>query len=92
MFPLNHAPVGLVALMQLFSYGAAIKSFVRAQLITGAEMALALVRVHRPDVNLDVVTSGFPPGPARVQMQGHYGAVGRPAARVVHLHEKESEL
>ena len=92
MFPLNPVPVGLVALMQLFSYGAAIKGFVPAQLIAGAEMALALVRVHRPDVNLDIVMSGFPPGPAHVQMQGHYDAVKRPAARVVHLLEKESEL
>lgn len=92
MFPLNPAPVGLVALMQLFSYGKEIKSFVRAQFIAGVEMALALVRVHRADVDLERVTAGFPPGDARVQMQGHYDAVQIPAARVVHLLEKESKL
>ena len=92
MFPLNPLPVGLAALLEKFQYGKDIKGFVRAQLVAGAEVALALVRSHRPDVDFEAVSNGPPRGPSRTRtaMQGHYDAVGGPARKIADLLEKES--
>ena len=43
LFPLNEQPQGLVALLKKFRKGKAIKKFVREQLISGANVALAFV-------------------------------------------------
>ena len=92
MFLLNPLPVGLTALLEKFQYWKDIKGFVRAQLVAGAEVALALVRSHHPNVDFETVSDGPPRGPSRTRtaMQGHYDAVGGPARKIADLLEKES--
>lgn len=55
MFPLNEQPRGFEALMRKFRHGEAMKGFVRAQLVAGAEAALAFVHVHHPSLSLEEV-------------------------------------
>ena len=93
MFPLNPLPVGLAALLEKFNYGKDIKGFVHAQIVAGAELALAFVRSHHPNVNFVAVAKGPPPGRRKVTfMQGHYEAVGRLAHAIADLLIKESEI
>ena len=91
LFPLDEAPQGLYHLMRKFRRGEAIFDFVREQLIGGAKVALAFVRVHHPRIDLEVVGSGLPPPPGggRVQMVPHYEAALRPAMNIVRLVEAE---
>src|SRR5664279_5225549 len=58
MFPLNEQPRGFGALMRKFRNGEAIKGFVRAQLVAGARVSLAFVRVHHPSLDLEEVGRG----------------------------------
>src|SRR5664279_4243626 len=48
MFPLNEQPRGFGALIRKFRNGEAIKGFVREQLVAGARVSLAFVRVRHP--------------------------------------------
>lgn len=92
MFPLNPLPVGLAALLEKFNYGKDIKNFVRAQLVAGAEVALAFVRSHHPNVDFAAVAKGPPPGRRkRTFMQGHYDAVESSANEIADLLVKESD-
>ena len=92
MFPLNPLPVGLAALLEKFNYGKNIKNFVRAQLVAGAEVALAFVRSHHPNVDFAAVAKGPPPGwRKRTFMQGHYDAVECSANEIADLLVKESD-
>ena len=59
-FPHNEQPSGLVALLELFREGKALKKIVRAQLVGGANVALAYVRMHRPHLPLQKVLDGLP--------------------------------
>lgn len=63
--------------------------FIRSQVAAGAELALALVHVHRPDIDLDTVTRGVP---VRVNMRDQYVSVARAASRVAIFLEKESRI
>ena len=93
LFPLDEAPQGLAALMQKFRRGKAIRGFVREQLVAGARVALAFVRVHHPHVNLEVVGRGLPPAPGggRIPMEDHYEAATGPAANIIRLVEAETQ-
>jgi hypothetical protein len=55
VFPLNEAPPGLGALMHKFRDGAAIKGFMREQLVAGATTALARARAHYPQLDLEAI-------------------------------------
>jgi hypothetical protein len=55
MFPLNDQPNGLPALLRRFENGEAIYHFVRQHLRCGALVALSLVRVHYPEVDMELV-------------------------------------
>jgi hypothetical protein len=52
MFPLNEVPPMLLTLMSKFSDAKKIQSHIRAQLITGAKTAFALVLSKHPSANL----------------------------------------
>jgi hypothetical protein len=74
MFPLNHQPNGLPALLSRFENGEAIYLFVREHLRCGPLVALSFVRVHYPEVDMDLVKK-LPPTPSgRVDMTAHYSA------------------
>ena len=60
-FPHNAQPSGLSALLERFRDGEGLKEVIHAQLVVGANAALAYVRMHRPHLPLDKVLDG-PPG------------------------------
>jgi len=59
-FPHNEQPNGLAALLEKFREGGALKEVVYAQLVAGANAALAYVRMHRPHLPLCKVLDGLP--------------------------------
>ena len=59
-FPHDGQPNGLAALLEKFREGKALKEVVHAQLVGGANVALAYIRMHRPHLPLDKVLDGLP--------------------------------
>ena len=92
MFPLNPMPVGLVALLKSFRYGKDISMYVRAQIVAGAELALAFVRSHYKKTDFAKVAIGPPVGKRQVtMMQVHYNAVKDAANKIADLLIKRSD-
>jgi hypothetical protein len=74
MFPLNNQPEGLPALLDRFKNGDAVYSFVREHLRCGALDALSFLRVHYPEIDLELLKA-LPLTPSgRVDMDPHYAA------------------
>jgi hypothetical protein len=74
MFPLNKQPEGLPVLLDRFENGDAVYSFVREHLRCGALVALSFMRVHYPEIDLELLKM-LPPTPSgRVDMDPHYVA------------------
>jgi hypothetical protein len=74
MFPLNNQPEGMPALLERFENGTAVYSFVREHLRCGALVALSFVRVHYPEIDLELLKT-LPPTPSgRIDMDPHYAA------------------
>jgi hypothetical protein len=74
MFPLNNQPEGLPALLDRFENGEAVYSFVREHLRYGALVALSFVRVHYPEIDLELLKT-LPPTPSgHFNMNPHYAA------------------
>ena len=59
-FPHNGQPHGLAALLERFREGDALKEIFHAQLVVGANVALAYVRLHRPNLPLERLMGGLP--------------------------------
>ena len=93
LFPLDPTPQGLVPLMQKFPHGEAIHEFVLEQMVGGAKVALAFVRVHHPHIDLQVVGRGLPlpPDGGMVGMKVHYAAAAAPAENIIRLVEAETD-
>ena len=60
LFLHNEQPQGIPALLTRFHEGKAIKEFLHAHLVGGANVAFAYVRLHRPNLNLERVMGGLP--------------------------------
>jgi hypothetical protein len=74
MFPLNDQSDSLPALLSRFENGEAIYRFVRKHLRCGALVALSFMRVHYPEVDMELVKK-LPPTPSGcVDMTAHYSA------------------
>jgi hypothetical protein len=74
MFPLNNQPEGLSDLLNCFENGEAIYGFVREHLRCGALVALSFVRIHYPEVDMELLKR-LPSTPSgRVDMVAHYSA------------------
>jgi hypothetical protein len=74
MFPLNNQPEGLLALLDRFENSDAVYRFVREHLRCGALATLSFVRVHYPEIDLELLKA-LPPTPSgRVDMDPHYAA------------------
>jgi hypothetical protein len=74
MFPLNNQPEGLPALLDRFENSNAVYAFVREHLRCEALVTLSFVRVHYPEIDLELLKA-LPPTPSgRVDMDPHYGA------------------
>ncbi|KAM0894989.1 hypothetical protein ACQ4PT_024141 [Festuca glaucescens] len=59
MFPHNEQPQGLPALLSRFQDGEAIQKMLRAQLVGGANMAFAYLRMHWSNFNFEGATNGL---------------------------------
>ena len=59
-FPLDEQPTGLPALSEKFHRAKALKEVVFGQLVAGANVAFAYVRMHRRHVPLDGILGGLP--------------------------------
>ena len=59
-FSHNEQPNGLAALLERFREGSALKEVVHTQLVAGANVALAYVRMHRTNLPLYKVLDGLP--------------------------------
>jgi hypothetical protein len=72
IFPLNEQPNDLPALLRRFENGEAIHRFVRQHLRCGALVALSFMRVHYPEVDMELVKRlpSMPSG--RTDMTAHY--------------------
>ena len=93
MFSLNEQPQGLVALLKKFRKGKAIKKFVREQLISGANVALAFVRSHLPHLDLKRIALGPSPlpGGGPMPMEEHYQETRVDTLVLIHRVLKEEE-
>jgi hypothetical protein len=74
MFPLNDQPEGLPALLDRFENGNAVYAFVREHLRCGALVALAFVRTHYPEVDMELLRTPPPSPTGCVDMEQHYAA------------------
>jgi hypothetical protein len=72
MFPLNNQPEGLPVLFDRFENGDAVYSFVREHLRCRALVALSFVRVHYPEIDLQLLKTLSPTPSGRVDMDPHY--------------------
>jgi hypothetical protein len=63
MFPLNNQPEGLPVLLDRFENGNTVYAFVREHLRCGALVALSFVRVHYPEIDLELLKV-LPPTPS----------------------------
>jgi hypothetical protein len=72
MFPLNNQPEGLPALLECFENDTTVYSFVREHLRCEALVAMSFVRVHYPEIDLELLKT-LPLTPSgRVDMDPHY--------------------
>ena len=95
MFPRNPAPQAFTELMGKFRRAADICNFVKMQLVAGAKLALAWVHVHKPTLDIDAISRGFPARRSKkgVCMAHHYAIAHKPAIRMIRrLLEADSEL
>jgi hypothetical protein len=74
MFPLKKQPEGLSDLLNCFENGKAINGFVCEHLRCGALVALSFVRVHYPEVYMELLKRLPPTRSGRVDMVAHYSA------------------
>jgi hypothetical protein len=95
VFPRNPAPQDFTELMGKFRHAADIRNFVKIQLVAGAKLALAWVRVHKPTLDIDAISRGFPARRSNkgVRMTRHYAVAHEPAIRMIQrLLDADSEF
>ena len=60
LFPLNACPNGLVKLLEKFKDGSRLLKFIHREMVSGAWAALARVKVHHQQIDLDIIAEGLP--------------------------------
>ena len=88
LFPLNPVPPTPEGLFSWYRNPRQVRQKVREQLVNGAIVALAFVRVNCPSLDIAKICRGFP---QRISMQGHYDAVRGPAENVIQQLEWEED-
>ena len=82
MFPRNPQPESFDELKKLFKRTENIHSFVKAQLVGGATLALAWVRYHHRKIDFSLIARGFS-DKKKYYLTKHYAAISEPAERMV---------
>jgi hypothetical protein len=83
-FPHNGQPNELATLLERFREGAALKEVVQAQLVAGANAALAFIRLNRPHLPLSRCLGGLPE-------EEDYDETLEPARRLIERVQKLTE-
>ena len=84
LFPLSACPNGLVKLLEKFKDGSRILKFIHREMVSGAWAALARVKVHHPQIDLDLVAKGLPDnGLPEWDIRPFYNATFEPARRII---------
>ena len=94
MFPLNPAPSTLGGLLDWYRNPKDVREYVHEQLINGAIVALAFVRVHCPRLDIAKICRGLPSSYGEdptSNMQPHFDVVRRSAENVIHQMEWEED-
>ena len=88
LFPLNPVPPTPEGLFSWYRNPRQVRQKVREQLVNGAIVALAFVRVNCPRLDIAKICRGFP---QHISMQGHFDAVRGPAENVIQQLEWEED-
>ena len=91
MYPLNAQPNRLSQLLKIFRSPEDMKWCVRHQLIGGAKVALAFVRVHNLSLNFRDLHKLPSTSDDRVELDPHYAAVGESAEKIIDCSNAETE-
>ena len=84
LFPLAACPNGLVKLLEKFKDGSRILKFIHREMVSGAWAALARVKVHHPQIDMDLVANGLPfNGLPKWDMRPFYDATIEPARKII---------
>ena len=91
MYPLNAQPNRLSQLLKKFHSPEEMKWRIRHQLVGGAKVALAFVRVHNPNINFQELHKLPSTDTNRVDFDPHYAAVGESAEKIIDCSVAETE-
>ena len=94
LFPLNTVPSTLGGLFNLYRDARYVRQYVHEQLINGAVIALAFIRVHCPCLDITKICRGLPvsaEGDPDAHMQQHFDVVLRSAENVIWQLEFEED-
>ena len=91
MYPLNAQPNRLSQLLRIFRSPEEMKWRVRHQLVGGAKVALAFVRVHNPTLNFRDLHKLPSTANGRVELDPHYAGVGDSAEKIIDCSNAETE-
>ena len=91
MYPLNAQPNRLSQLLKIFRSPEEMKWRIRYQLVGGAKVALAFVRVHNPNINFQELHKLPSTDTNRVDFDPHYAAVGESAEKIIDSSNAETE-
>ena len=84
LFPLNPCPEGLVKLLERFKDGTRVLKFIHREMVSGAWSALAWVKIHHPQVDLELIADGLPDnGQEETDMRPFYDVAFDPAKRII---------
>ena len=83
MYPLDAQPGHLSTLLRLFCQAKDMKRCVRQQLIGGAKVALAFVRVLNSTLNFQEMHKMPPSADDRVDFSPHYAVVAGSAKKII---------
>ena len=71
-------------LLEKFKDGSRILKFIYREMISGAWAALARVKIHHPQIDLDISAEGFPAGsPPEVDMRPYYAVTYEHARKII---------
>ena len=84
LFPLNPCPESLVKLLKNFKDGTRVLKFIHREMISGAWSALAWVKIHHPQIDLEQIADGLPDnGQEETIMAPYYDVAFGPAKRLI---------
>ena len=91
MYPLNIQPILVSGLLNILRFRKDMKRCVHHQLIGGATVALAFVRVHNPSLSFQDLHELPSTASNKVEFDPHYAAVADSAKKIIDYSNAETE-